>query len=112
MKTKTALPKGLLDKFCKWFDPAKLGGLPPVRFVPNLVYAEETEESCRSRVKITISDSIQKYFPIFFNGGTAEVVDLIWTHKSIISDKKLEEHYDKLKRLLKKEKDALKDLKK
>ena len=83
-----------------------------MRFIPNLAYAKETEESRRSRVKITISDSIQKYFPIFSNGGAEDVVNLIQTHESIITDKKLEEHYEKLKKLLKKKKEALKEFKK
>ena len=83
-----------------------------MRFIPNMVHAKETEESCRSRVKITISDSIQIHFPIFSNGGAEDVVNLIRTHKSIITDKKLEEHYEKLKKLLKKERETLKELKK
>ena len=111
MKNKTTLPKGLVDKYCEWFDPAKLGGLPPVQFIPNLAYAEETEESRRNRVKITILDSIQKYFPVFTNGGTEDVVNLICTRESIIADKKLEEQYDKLKKLHKSQKEALKELK-
>ena len=93
MKNKTTLPKGLVDKYCERFDPAKLGGLPPVRFIPNLAYAEEIEESCRNRVKIVLLDSI-KYFPIFMNRGTEDVINLICTHESIIADKKLEEQYD------------------
>jgi hypothetical protein len=104
MKNKTTLPIGLVDKYCERFDPAKLGGLPPVRFIPNLAYAEETEESCRNRVKITILDSIQKYFPVFTNGGTEDVVSFIRTHQSIIADKKLEEQYNKLKKLHKSQK--------
>ena len=78
MKTKTTLLEGLLDKFCKRFDPAKPGGLPPVRCLQNLAYAEETEEFRTNCVKITISNSIQKYFPDFLTGGIEDVVTLIY----------------------------------
>ena len=99
MKNKTTLPKGLVDKYCERFDPVKLGGLPPVQFIPNLAYAEETEESRKNRVKIAILDSIQKYFPVFTNRGTEDVIYLIRTHESIIADKNLKEQDKKLWKL-------------
>jgi hypothetical protein len=106
MKTKTALLKGLIDKYWEWFDPTKLGGLPPVRFIPNLAYAEETKESHRNHVKITILDSIQKYFQVFSTQGTEDIINLTRMHESIIAGKKFEEQYDKLKKLHKTQKEA------
>ena len=112
MKSKITLPKGLLDKFCKWYDPAKLGGMPPARFLPNLRYTKETEEFHRNRVKITILESIQKYFPVFKTGGAEDAINLARTHEFIITYEKLEEQYNKLQRIHLKEKVALKELKK
>ena len=45
MKTKMTLPKGLIDELCKQCNLTKLGGVSPARFLPNLRYAKEMEES-------------------------------------------------------------------
>ena len=95
MKLRTALPNGINNKMCERHDPSRMGGDPPIRFVPSLSASGKKEEGETedNQVKITISADVQKYYPIFKEGDTEAVINLIWTHQGIMSDKKLKERY-------------------
>jgi len=70
-----------------------MGGDPPIRFIPSTSASgkKDEEDADEARVKIHISADVQKYFPIFKEGDTEAVIDLIRIHQGILSDKKLEE---------------------
>ena len=61
-------------------------------------------------VKITIPESVQKYYPIFKEGDTEDVVNLIQRRDSIISDKKLRVRYTTCAGLIAKKKKVIKKL--
>ena len=95
MKLKSALPTGLKNNQCERFDPSRVGGLPPVRFVPSSHDEKEDsdEKEKEQMVKISVSDAVSKYFKVFKEGDTEDVVNLIQRHESILSDKKLRAKY-------------------
>ena len=95
MKLRTALPSGLTNKMCERFDPTRMGGAPPIRFVPLSTSASQKKEDGEEQasVKITISADITKRYFIFKEGETEEVVELIRTHEGLIADKKLRERH-------------------
>jgi hypothetical protein len=62
-------------------------------------------------VKISISEAVLKYFKIFKEGGTEDVVNLIQRHESIISDKKLHAKYSTYASLMSDKKDEFDKLK-
>jgi len=95
MKLRTALPNGIVNKMCERHDPSRMGGDPPIRFVPSLSASGKKEEGETedNQVKITISADVQKYYPIFKEGDTEAVINLIRTHQGIMSDKKLKDCY-------------------
>ena len=95
MKLRTALPSELTNKMCERFDPTRIGGAPPIRFVPLSTSAAQKKEDDEEQasVKITISADITKRYFIFKEGETEEVVELIWMHEGLITDKKLREHH-------------------
>ena len=112
MKLKSALPAGLKNSQCEWFDPSRIGGLPPVRFVPNSHSEKEEgkEKEKEHMVKITISYAVQKYYPIFKEGDTKDAVNLIKRHESIISNKKLRARHSVCAGLFTEKKKALEKL--
>jgi hypothetical protein len=112
IKLKSALPAGLKNHQCERFDPLHVGGLLPVRFVPNSHTAkvEGEEKEKEHMIKSTILDSIQKYYPIFKEGDTKDVVNLIQCHESIISDKKLRTCFNVCASLITDKKKSLKKL--
>ena len=62
-------------------------------------------------VKISVSEAVSKYFKVFKEGDTKDVVNLIQRHESILSDKKLRAKYSTYAGLLSEKKtefDALK----
>ena len=69
MKLRLALPDGLRHKDCERFDPAKLGGMPPMRFVPDPPSSQEEGEVKGERIKIAVNDSVSKYFTEFVTGN-------------------------------------------
>jgi len=79
-----------------------MGGDPPIRFIPSNSASgkKDEEETDEARVKIHISADVQKYFPIFKEGDTEAVIDLIRIHQGILSDKKLEERCKDVTRLI------------
>ena len=89
IKLKWVLPTGLTNQQCKRFDPSCAGGLPPVRSVPSSHTEKEEGKEKEHMVKITISDFVQKHYPIFKERDTKDVVNLIQCHKGIIANKKL-----------------------
>ena len=60
MKLRTALPSGLTNKMCERFDPSRMGGMPPIRFVPSSTETKKDEEESDDQVKITINSDVQK----------------------------------------------------
>ena len=113
MKLKSALPAGLKQQQCERFDPSCVGGVPPVRFVPSsLNEKEESEDKEKEKmVKISISEAVSKYFKIFKEGDTEDVINLIQRHDSIISDKKLYAKYSSYAGLLSEKNDEFDKLK-
>ena len=73
MKLRTALPSGLTNKMCERFDPTRMGGAPPIRFVPLSTSAAQKKEDGKEQasVKITISADITKRYFIFKEGEIA-----------------------------------------
>ena len=102
MKLRTALPSGLNHRMCKRHDPSRMGGDPPIRFIPSTSASgkKDEEDADEAKVKIHISADVQKYFPIFKEGDTEAVIDLIRIHQGILSDKKLEERCKDVTRLI------------
>ena len=62
-------------------------------------------------VKISISEAVSKYYKIFKEGDTKDVVNLIQHHESIISDKKLRTRYSLYASLIAEKKEVIKKLK-
>ena len=96
MKLKSALPAGLKNQQeSERFNPSCVGGLPLVRFVPSSLSEKEEgdEKEKEQMVKISISEAVLKYFKIFKEGDTEDIVNLIQRHDSIISDNKLHAKY-------------------
>ena len=77
MKLAFKLPAGISNRRCKRFDPAKMGGLPPIRFVPKEGISNALENEKKNRVKIQISDHVTKSFELFSEGGPEAVIMLI-----------------------------------
>mgnify|MGYP007089475121 CR=1 FL=1 len=102
MKLRTALPSGINNKMCERHDPSRMGGDPPIRFVPSPSSSGKKEEGETedNQVKITISADVQKYYPIFKEGDTEAVINLIRTHQGIMSDKKLQERHKVVENLV------------
>ena len=93
MKLRIALPTGLTYKMCKRFDPWRMGGAPTIKFVPSSPTSSNKEGNKEpAQVKITISTKVSKYYTVFKEGNTEDVVNLIRTHDRIIVDKKLKEN--------------------
>ena len=79
----------LTHKQCERGDPAKSGGLPPIRFVP-----EKPDESEKDNtVTIKMDDHVKKNFKVFESGDTERVIALIQDHESIVADRKLKEEF-------------------
>ena len=91
MKLRTALSAGLTNKMCKRTDPARMGGDPPITFVPTPPATAKEEGEEPSQVKITISSEVSKYYTVFKEGTAEDVVNLICVHEGIMTDKKLKE---------------------
>ncbi len=83
MRLLIKLSKGLSNRHYKRFDPSKMGGLPPMRFVPesNL---DMMEKEGKNQVKISITDHVSKSFELFSEGGPEAVIMLIQSHESIV----------------------------
>ena len=94
MKLRTALPAGLVNKMCERTDPARMGGDPPIRFVPTPPATAKEEGEEPSQVKTTISSEVRKYYAVFKEGTAEDVVNLIRVHEGIVTDKKLIENCD------------------
>ena len=75
-------------------DPSHFGGAPPIRFVPTSPHTKGEDGEETDQIKITISSEISKYYNVFKEGNTEDVITLIWMHEGIIADKKLKEQHD------------------
>ena len=100
MKMNCALPKGLVSQSCERFDPARMGGLPSIRFVPDSTASSKDMDEGDERVKISVTDTTQKYVKVFKEGGAEAVIQLIRQHESIVADRKLEESYSSASSLI------------
>ena len=95
MKLRTALPSGLTNKMCERFDPSRMSGAPPIRFVPTTsTFSKKEDGEEPDQVKITISSEVSKYYNVFKEGNAEDVINLIRTHEGIIADKKLKEQHE------------------
>ena len=81
----------LTHKQCERGDPAKSGGLPPIRFVPDK--PDESDKSKDNLVTIKMDDHVKKTFKMFESGDTERVIELITDHQSIVSDRRLKEEF-------------------
>ena len=106
MKLRTALPAGLTNRMCERADPDRLGGLPPIRFVPAPTAKQEDGEET-DQVKITISSEVSKYYPVFKEGTAEDVINLIRVHEGIVTDKKLVENCETIRALFNNKKKRL-----
>ena len=82
----------LTHRQCERGDPAKSGGLPPIRFVPEK--PEDSETAKDSSVTIRMDDHVKKNFDTFKSGNAERAIELIQDHESIVADRKLKEKYD------------------
>ena len=82
----------LTNRQCERCDPAKSGGIPPIRFVPEK--PEEFDAEKHNTVKIRMDDEVIKMFQTFKIGNAEAVVNLIREHESTVDDRKLREKYD------------------
>ena len=92
MRLTLELVAQLTHKQCERYDPAKLGGLPPLRFVPDK--PDESEGKKENTVTIKMDDHVQKIFCQFKSGNAERMIEVTRAHKSILSDRKLEERYN------------------
>ncbi len=78
MKLVFKLRAGINNRRCERFDPAKMGGLPPIRFVPESGrHGDAVESNGKNYVKIQISNRVTKSFKLFVEGGPEAVIMLI-----------------------------------
>ena len=114
MKTFTmncTLPKELNNKQCERFEPIRMGGVPSIRFVPESTYSsEDADDDKDERVKISVTDTIQKNVKVFKEGGAEAVIQLIRLHESIVADRKLEESYNSASSLINAKKTQMRTL--
>ena len=72
-----------------------MGGLSSICFVPkSIATPENMDEDGGNKIKVNITNTMQKSFQVFKEGGTKAVIQLICRHESIIADHKLEESYN------------------
>ena len=103
MNSKTSLPENLKIKDCERFDPTKVGGAPPIRFVPETETTKESSEKDSKKqryVKITAVEGITKTYDIFHEGNAEAICRLIRDHEQIVEDKKLQERLESTNALI------------
>ena len=110
MKMNCTLPKDLVNKNCERFEPIRMGGVPSIRFVPDSTYSSEDADDGDERVKISVTNTIQKYVKVFKEGGAEAVIQLIRLHESIVADRKLEESYSSASSLINAKKTQMRNL--
>ena len=109
MKMNCTLPKGLTARGCKRYNATRMGGVPLIRFVPHASVSDEVGEE-GEKIKISVTNTIQKYVKVFKEGGAEAVIQLICQHKSIVADRKLEESYNSASSLINAKKTAIRNL--
>ena len=70
-----------------------MGGIPPIRFIPEKSEKDKDDDTGTNTVKITICDDVTKVFETFESGGPEAVIKLIRDHESVVDDRKLREKY-------------------
>ena len=72
-----------------------MDGLPSICFVPkSMASQEDTDEDGGNKIKVNITNTVQKYLKVFGKGGTEAVIQVIYQHESVIADCKLEESHN------------------
>ena len=75
-------------------------GTPLVCLVPESAASSKDMNEDGKRVKISVTNIIQKYFKVFVEDVAEAVIQLIRRHKSIVTDCKLEESYNSASSLI------------
>ena len=89
------IPAGLTNRKCERFDPGRMGGFPPIRFISENPEKDEDDDTKKhNTVKIAISDNVTKVFETFEKGGPEAVIKLIRDHESLVEDRKLRDIYN------------------
>ena len=110
MKMNCTLPKGLSSRSCERFNPIQMGGIPSICFVPHSSVSSEEVGEEGEKIKISVTNTIQKYVKVFKEGGAEAVIQLIRQHKSIVADRKLEVSYNLASSLINAKKTAIRNL--
>ena len=83
----------LTHRQCERTDPARSGGLPPIRFVK--AQPDESDAKIKKKtVTIKMDNQVKAVFETFTSGDAERAIELIRDHQSIVSDRKLEEKHD------------------
>ena len=109
MKMNCTLPKGLVSRSCERFDATRMGGVPPIRFVPHASVSEDVGDE-GEKIRISVTSTIQKYIKVFKEGEAEAVIQLICQHESIVADRKLVESYNSASSLINAKKTAIRNL--
>ena len=109
MASSIALPKNLSHQDFEKNLPPK-DQIAPIRFCPTWSRKTSEVKGKNEMVKITISGSVSKSYPIFGGGNMEEAVGLVRTLEGIIADMGLAKDLEDLKDLHKSKKEALKQL--
>ena len=79
MRLALELVAQLTHRQCERGDPAKLGGFPPLRFVPDK--PSESEGKKENTVTIKMDDHVQKIFYQFKSGNAERMIEVTRKHK-------------------------------
>ena len=81
----------LTHRQCERTNPARSGGLPPIRFVK--AQPDESDAKIKKKtVTIKMDNQVKAVFEIFTSGDAERAIELIRDHQAIVSDRKLEDH--------------------
>ena len=104
--TNVSLPKGLVHGDFERDLPPK-SKQSPIRFVPELTAKSTGQLAKHESVKITVSPTVQKTFPLFGGGSMEEACILVRRHEGLLLDMNLAKDYKVLKALHKEKKKEL-----
>ena len=74
MKMNCTLPKGLTSRSCERFDATRMGRVPSIRFVPHTSVSSEEVGEEGEKIKISVTNTIQKYVKVFKEGEAEAVI--------------------------------------
>ena len=107
--TNVSLPKGLVHSDFERDLPPK-SKQSPIRFVPEITAKSTGQLAKHESVKITVSDTVQKTFPLFGGGSMEDACILVRRHEGLLMDMNLAKDYKVLKGLHKEKKKELEAL--